>query len=216
MIIKFLGHSCFWIRSESGTSILTDPYKTGAYGGALTYGPIQEEADMAVISHEHEDHADIASLPSQPLLIRTSCLAQGVDFDVYKTFHDNSQGKERGENRVTCFLMDEIRVCHMGDVGHVLSDSLVEEIGAVDVLLLPVGGTFTIGPAEADANIALLKPRIVIPMHYHTEKCGFPILPLDAFLEGKRNIRRSPGSEVALHREDLPEECTYLCLPPAN
>lgn len=216
MIIKFLGHACFFLKSDNGPSIITDPYKPGAYGGALTYGPITDMAELAVVSHDHEDNGDINSLPNQPLIIRASSIAHGVEFDVVQTFHDTTEGKERGPNRVTRFILDEIRFCHMGDLGHVLSDRQIQEIGDVDVIMLPVGGTFTIGPEEANQVIEQLKPKIAIPMHYRTEKCGFPILPLDPFLEGKSHVRKSPGSEVILQKEDLPEEMTILYLPPAN
>jgi L-ascorbate metabolism protein UlaG (beta-lactamase superfamily) len=216
MIIKFLGHSCFYIKSDSGASILTDPYKPGAYGGALTFGPITDAADLVVLSHEHEDHADIGGLPGQPLMIRASSVAHGVEFDVVPSYHDNVQGKERGENRITCFPVDDVRVCHVGDLGHVLTPEQVEAIGSVDVLLLPIGGTFTIGPDEATEVMNQLNPRIVIPMHYRSTKCGFPILPLDPFLEDKPHIRKSPSSEVVLRKEDLPKDTTVLCLPPAN
>ena len=216
MIIKYIGHSSFLIKSDKGPSVLTDPYKPGAYGGSLTYGLITDYADVVILSHDHEDHADINGLPNQPLQVKASSLAYGIEFDVVQTYHDASEGKERGKNRVCCVLIDGIRVCHLGDLGHVLTPEQVREIGAVDVLLIPVGGTFTTGPEEATQNVELLKPKIVIPMHYRTEKCGFPILPLDPFLEGKSNVRRSPSSEVVLHKEDLPSETAYLCIPPAN
>ena len=216
MIIKYLGHSCFYIKSDKGTSLLTDPYKLSAYGGSLTYGMITDSADVVIVSHDHEDHADINGLPNEPLQIKTSSVAYGIDFDIIQTYHDASEGKERGKNRVSCFVIDDIRVCHLGDLGHVLSEAQVKEIGTVDVLLTPIGGTFTIGPDEATVNVELLKPKIVIPMHYRNEKCGFPILPVDPFLEGKSNVRRSPSSEVVLHKQDLPEQTAYLCIPPAN
>lgn len=216
MILKYLGHSCFLIKSNDGTSVLTDPYKPGAYGGALTYGLISDAADIAVLSHDHEDHADLSGLPNQPLQITTGCRARGIEFDVIQTFHDNVRGKERGNNRITCFTLDGIRVCHLGDLGHILSDKQVTEIGMVDILLIPVGGRFTIGPSEATRVVRQIDPKIVVPMHFKTEKCGFPIEPVDAFLHGKKDVRRSPTSEVVLTKDELPGACTILYLPPAN
>ncbi|HOJ58956.1 MAG TPA: MBL fold metallo-hydrolase [bacterium] len=216
MIIKYLGHSTFLFKAEDGTTVLTDPYKPGAYGGALTYAPIADSADIVVLSHDHEDHADLQSLPNQPLVVRSEARVRGIDFDVIHTYHDAVEGKERGKNRITCFIMDDIRVCHAGDLGHVLSESQVAEIGALDVLLLPVGGRFTLGPADATHVAGQLRPKVVIPMHFKTDKCGFPIEPVTAFLEGKSDIKRSPTSEVILHKEDLPEKCTVLYIPPGN
>ncbi len=216
MILKYLGHSCFFIKADDGTSVLTDPYKSGAYGGALTYGFISDAADIAVLSHDHEDHADLSSLPNQPLQVTTDCRARGIEFDTIETFHDDVQGKERGANRVTCFTLDGIRLCHLGDLGHVPNDEQVNEIGEVDVLFVPVGGRFTVGPDEASQIVERIGPKITIPMHFKTEKCGFPIEPVDTFLKDKKEIRRSPTSEVVLSKEDLPDTSTILFLPPAN
>ena len=216
MKIKYLGHSCFLFVDDAGNQVLTDPYKPGAYGGALTYGPITDSADIIVLSHEHEDHADFQSLPNRPLLIRTAARARGIEFDVVETYHDEVEGKKRGNNRVTCFAMDGIRVCHLGDLGHILSPEQVQSIGKVDILLIPVGGTFTIGPSEAEKVVEQINPGIVIPMHYKTEKCGFPIEPVDAFLQGKSGVRRASSGEVIVHKEDIPEGCTVLVLPPCN
>lgn len=216
MIIKYLGHSSFLFKADDGTTVLTDPYKPGAYGGALTYAAITDSADIVILSHEHEDHADLQSLPNQPLVVRSEARVRGIEFDVVPTYHDNAGGKERGKNRLTCFIMDDIRVCHAGDLGHVLSEQQVRDAGVVDVLLLPVGGRFTIGPAEATRVMDQLRPKVVIPMHFKTDKCGFPIEPVNLFLEGKSEIKRSPTSEVILHKKDLPASCTVLYIPPGN
>ncbi|MEW6237757.1 MAG: MBL fold metallo-hydrolase [Candidatus Omnitrophota bacterium] len=216
MLIKYLGHSCFYLKSDKGISVLTDPYKPGAYGGAIAFGPISEEADIAVISHEHEDHFDAKSLPNQPLMVRAACRAMGLEFDVANVWHDDQCGAKRGPNRITCFVMDDIRICHLGDLGHTLSPEQAKVVGAVDILFLPIGGTYTIGPEEADRVIESLQPKIVIPMHFRNEKCGFPMQPAESFLVGKKGIRRANGSEVIIHQEDLPKACTILYLLPGN
>lgn len=217
MLIKYLGHSCFLLRSDSDSiSILTDPYKSGAYGGAIAYAPITEEADICVLSHEHEDHADIQGLANRPLTVRTSAVARGVEFDIVDTFHDNTQGSERGPNRITCFTLDGIRLCHMGDLGHVLSDEQAQKIGEVDVVMIPVGGGFTIGPEEAQQVLDRLQPKIAVPMHFKTNKCAFPIEPVESFLKLHNQHRRSPTSEVHLKKEDLPASSTILFIPPSN
>jgi L-ascorbate metabolism protein UlaG (beta-lactamase superfamily) len=216
MIVKYIGHSCFLIKSNNGISVLTDPYKSGAYGGALTYGPIADSADIVTLSHEHEDHAELGSLPNQPLVVRAECRALGVGFDRVETYHDQSEGKERGENRVFLFTLDNIRVCHLGDLGHVLTPEQVEKIDKVDILLVPVGGRFTVDPREAEQVVEQINPKIAIPMHFKTDKCGFPIESAEAFLCGKNNVKRSPTSEVVLTQEDLPEARTILFIPPSN
>ncbi len=216
MKIKFLGHSSFLFVADDGTSVLSDPYKPGAYSGGLTYAPIREEADMVFMTHDHEDHADISSLPNQPLQIRTGCSARGIDFDTVDTFHDNEQGKSRGPNKMVLFMIDGIRFCHAGDLGHVLTEEHLKEINGVDILMLPVGGHFTIGPREATEVMRQIDPKICIPMHFKNEKCGFPIEPVDTFLQDKSPLRRSSSSEVMITKDDLPASCSILYLPPAN
>ncbi len=216
MLIKYLGHSCFFLRNEEGTSLLIDPYKSGGFGGAISYAPITEQPDICILTHDHEDHAYIQGLPNQPLQIKGDAQARGVFFDAVDTYHDNVEGKERGPNKVFCFELDEIRVCHLGDLGHVLSEEKVKEIGRVDVLLLPIGGTFTIGAEEATTVMNQLSPKIAVPMHFKTDKCAFPIEEVDTFLEGKSPVRRSPTSEVMLRKPDLPENLTILYIPPKN
>ncbi len=216
MRIKYIGHASFLLTDSQETTIITDPYKAGSYGGALMYDPITDSADIAVISHDHEDHADVMSLPKRPLMVRTDSSVRGIEFDIVNTYHDDAQGEKRGNNRVTSFILDDIRISHLGDLGHILSPEQIEEIGKVDILLIPVGGKFTIGPKEAAQIVQDLNPFIVIPMHFKTNKCAFPIEPVESFLEGKSPVRRSSVSEVTIHKKDLPEECTYLYLPPSN
>lgn len=216
MIVKYIGHSCFLVKSDDNISVMIDPYKPGAYGGALTYAPITDAPDIVILSHEHEDHADLNSLPNQPLVVRTGAFARGIEFDVIDSYHDNAQGKERGPNRITCFELDGIRVCHVGDLGHTLNEDQIEKIGKIDLLFIPVGGKFTIGPVEATKVVEQIQPRIVIPMHFKTDRCGFPIEPVESFFNGKSEIKRSPTSEVVLKKEDIPGKLTYLYLPPSN
>ncbi|MDP8245906.1 MAG: MBL fold metallo-hydrolase [Candidatus Hinthialibacter antarcticus] len=216
MKIKYIGHSCFLLTSSDEVSIIIDPYKPGAYGGAICYSPIVDRADIAVLSREHEDHANVKDLIDQPLSVRADSRVRGVEFDMVDTFHDDCEGQDRGPNRVICFTMDELRVCHLGDLGHVLTPEQIEKIGPVDILFVPVGGRFTIGPAEADQIVEQLQPSIITPMHFKTDKCLFPIEPVESFLDGKNEVRRSNSSEVVVQKSDLPETRTYLYIPPSN
>ncbi len=216
MKIKFLGHASFVITASDNTAILTDPYQPGAFGGAIGYDSITDRVDVATISHEHEDHAGISGLTSRPLIVRGECRAKGITFDALSTYHDDQEGQARGENRIFAFEVDEIRVCHFGDLGHTLTPEQVEALGKVNVALIPVGGEFTVGPSEAWEIITQLNPNIVIPMHFKTPKVGFPLATIDRFLEGKSNVRREIGSEIHLSAESLPEPIQIVFLPPAN
>lgn len=216
MKIKYIGHSCFLFVADDGTSVLSDPYKPGAYSGGLTYSPVREEADMVFVTHHHEDHDYFQSLPNQPLHVRTACTAGGIGFDTVDTFHDHDQGMQRGANKIFTFEIDQIHFCHLGDLGHILSNEQVQAVGTVDILMIPVGGFFTIGPQEATTVMNQINPKIAVPMHFKTDKCAFPIEPAESFLQGKSPLRRSASSEVLIQKDDLPSSCSVLYLPPAN
>lgn len=216
MKIKFVAHASFLITASDGVSILTDPYRAGAFSGAIAYDPITERADVVTISHDHEDHADTSSLPGQPLLIRQEAQAKGITFDVVPSFHDKEQGAARGPNRIFVFEVDGIRICHFGDLGHALTSEQINALGKVNVALIPVGGKFTIDPTEAWQILTALRPNIAIPMHFKTPKVGFPLASVDQFLEGKANVRREIGSEITLEASTLPEPIQIIFLPATN
>jgi L-ascorbate metabolism protein UlaG (beta-lactamase superfamily) len=217
MKIKWYGHAAFLITSDQGVKIITDPYESGAYGGALGYGKINDQADIALTSHEHADHNDTKNLPGSPQIIKEtgSKTIKGISFKGISVYHDPSKGSERGQNIIFSFSVDGINICHLGDLGHILSETEVKEIGAVDLLLIPVGGFYTIDHQEAERVASQVNPKILIPMHYKTEKCGLPIASADDFVKGKTNIRWAKVSEVALNKSDLPKQMEILVLEPA-
>ncbi len=162
MKIKWLGHSAFLITADNGTRIITDPYLPNEQ---LRYGEITESADIVTTSHEHGDHSNVAAVRGNPAVITATGEAKGIKFDGISVYHDDSSGSQRGGSTIFCFEVDGIRVCHLGDLGHPLSDDEVKAVGRVDVLLGPVGGVFTIDAAVATGLADRLAPRIVIPMH---------------------------------------------------
>jgi L-ascorbate metabolism protein UlaG (beta-lactamase superfamily) len=214
MKIKWYGHSAFLITSNQGIKIITDPYESGAYGGQLGYGKIKDQADIVLTSHAHEDHNDTKSLPGSPQILKESGTKslKGVSFKGIASYHDSSKGSERGANTIFTFSVDGVKVCHLGDLGHLLSPKEIAEIGPVDILLIPVGGFFTIDSKEATQVEEQIKPKVLIPMHYKTEKCGFPIAPVDDFLKGKANIKRPKTSEVTFDQASLPSKTEIVVL----
>jgi L-ascorbate metabolism protein UlaG (beta-lactamase superfamily) len=128
------------------------------------------------------------------------------------TYHDTSKGSERGSNTIFTLKMDNIQLCHLGDLGHLLSDKELAEIGPVDILLIPVGGFFTIDPKEATRVAEQIKPKILIPMHFKTQKCGFPIAPVEDFLKGKTNTKRPKASEASFDKAILPQQMEIVVL----
>jgi L-ascorbate metabolism protein UlaG (beta-lactamase superfamily) len=210
MKIKWLGHASFLITAENGTKIITDPY--GDYPG-LSYAPISETADIVVVSHDHGDHSGgkIKGNPKQVVGAGSKKIGT-IEFKGINTYHDTSKGSQRGRNTIFCFAVDGVRICHLGDLGHQLSKAEVAEIGQVDVLLIPVGGFYTIDAATASAVCEQIKPRVIIPMHYKNDKCGFPIAGVEDFLKGKKNVKKMDASEVEFKASQLPQTTEIILL----
>jgi L-ascorbate metabolism protein UlaG (beta-lactamase superfamily) len=214
MKIKWLGHACFLVTSKGGVRIITDPY---AVGGGINYSPIKEAADVVVVSHDHGDHSNVSTVQGKPEVVKDKVTktAKGIQFRGIATYHDTSQGQQRGANTVFCFTVDDMKLCHLGDLGHMLSPEQVTEIGAVDVLFVPVGGFFTIDASAAGQVCDQVKPKVVIPMHFKTPKCAYPLANVEDFLKGKKNVRRVETSEVEFERKKLPAAIEILLLQPA-
>jgi L-ascorbate metabolism protein UlaG (beta-lactamase superfamily) len=214
MKIKWYGHAAFLITSDEGTKIIIDPYEPGAFGGQLSYGKIRDQADIVLTSHDHADHNYTQDLPGTPQVVKGSGskVLKGIAIKGVSTYHDPSKGSERGANTIFTIKINNIHICHLGDLGHLLSDKELAEIGPVDILLIPVGGFFTIDPKEATRVAEQIKPRILIPMHFKTGKCGFSIAPVDDFLKGKANVRRPKTSEATFDRATLPRQMEIMVL----
>jgi len=208
MKIKWYGHAAFLITSDEGTKIIIDPYEPGAFGGQLSYGKIKDQADIVLTSHDHADHNYTQDLPGTPQVVKGSGpkTLKGISIKGVSTYHDPSKGSERGANTIFTIKINNIQLCHLGDLGHLLSDKELAEIGPVDILLIPVGGFFTIDPREATRVAEQIKPRILIPMHFKTGKCGFSIAPVEDFLKGKANIKRPKTSEATFDKATLPQQ----------
>ena len=212
MKIKWLGHASFMITSEAGTKIITDPYVTTEN---LNYGEINEPADIVTVSHEHGDHSNVSGVRGNPEAIRGTAKVKGIEFKGIPTYHDDAKGQQRGKNTIFCFEVDGVRVCHLGDLGHPLSDKQAAELGSVDILLIPVGGFYTIDAKVAGQLCDKLKPKVIIPMHFRNDKCAFPIAGVDEFLQGKEGVSRLDASEVEFKQGELPATTKIVVLKPA-
>ena len=201
MKLKWLGHASFLITSESGTKIVTDPYIPG---GDLKYGEIEESADIVTVSHDHFDHNNVAAVQGNPTVVKGTAEVMGIKFNSLPTYHDDAQGAKRSSNTIIYFELDGVNVCHLGDLGHTLSNSQTTSLGKVDILLVPVGGFYTIDARAASQVCDQIKPRVIIPMHFKNEKCDFPISGVDEFLQGKANVSRPETSEVEFKAGELP------------
>ncbi|MGH7429147.1 MAG: MBL fold metallo-hydrolase [Candidatus Methylomirabilaceae bacterium] len=215
--LRYYGHSTFGLTS-GGKTIVIDPFNDDIGFPKPAIAP-----DAVVISHEHFDHNNVGLVQGSPKVMRG--LAQegktwatlddkigSVHIMGVPTYHDAEAGAARGKNTVTIFELEGMRVVHLGDLGHVLSDEQVKAIGKVDVLMIPMGGHYTIGPAEADQVIVQLKPRVVIPMHFKTTvNESWPIGTLDDCLRGKSGAKRV-GQTATITAATLPAQTEFWCL----
>ncbi|NWF57583.1 MAG: MBL fold metallo-hydrolase [Syntrophaceae bacterium] len=217
MKVKWYGHAAFLITSDLGAKIMTDPYEPGAFGGAIAYGPIPDQADIVLVSHDHADHNFVQGLKGKPQVIKGtgSHKVKNLEFKGFAAYHDGRKGSERGQNTIFCFCVDGVKICHLGDLGHVPSDPEAKQIGPVDLLLMPVGGVYTINPAQATQTAQKLSPKIVIPMHYKTPRCGFPLAVVEDFTSGKAGVKKIKDSEVEIKKESLPQYTEIVVLQPA-
>ncbi len=213
MKIQWLGHASFLITSDSGARIITDPYTVGQ---GLSYGEINEKADVVTVSHDHFDHNNVAAVKGNPVVVKGTTEAKGIKFSGVPTFHDESGGSQRGKNTIICFEVDGVRVCHLGDLGHRLSDKEVAQVGKVDVLLTPVGGFYTIDAKVATEVSQKLAPKVIIPMHCKLEKCAFPIAEVGDFTKGKTGVKVLNSSEVELKKGTLPSKTEIMVLKPSR
>jgi L-ascorbate metabolism protein UlaG (beta-lactamase superfamily) len=214
MQLKWYGHSAFKLTTDKGLRIIVDPYESGFGNGGLTYGKIIDEADLVLTSHEHGDHSYVKDIKGKFARIEKegSHDVAGVKVKAIPCFHDPSQGKERGKNLIFVIEADGLRLAHLGDLGHHLSSDILEKMGSIDLLLLPVGGFYTIDAKEATDVMNAIKPRLTIPMHYKTEKCAFPITTLDEFTRGKRGVKMMDATELKVTKESLPKEPEIVVL----
>lgn len=200
MDITWLGHSCFRIKSSQAV-IITDPFPP-----ELGYTLGKQTARIVTLSHQHPSHSYTQDIGGEPRIIRGpgEYEISGILIIGIATFHDNQRGQVRGKNTVYVMEIDGVSVCHLGDLGHVLSTEQVEEIGSVNVLFLPVGGVSTINAAVAAEVILQLEPNAVIPMHYKTPAIKRELDPVNVFLKemGMGQIESRP--KLTLSKSNLP------------
>lgn len=217
MDIKYLGHASFQIKGKTG-SVITDPFDPKMVG--LKFPSVA--ADIVTISHDHPDHNMKSLVTGTPLIIDIpgEYEKQKVRVTGWGVYHDSKNGAERGKNTIYKIEVDDVSILHCGDLGHTLSEELVEEIGPVDVLLIPVGGFFTIGPDEANQVIHEIEPSIVIPMHYNDPKLNqatfAKLAPLSDFLTKAGVSQIEPVKKLSLKKADMTEDMKVVVMEITN
>jgi len=214
MEIKWYGHAAFRITTQDGTSIIIDPFESGFKDGLLTYGRIDEGADIVITSHDHGDHGYTKDIPGTYEHVRQegSFAIKGVTIRTLSTFHDDVQGQRGGRNLVSVISADGLTLAHLGDLGHSLDAEILKRMGPVDILLLPVGGLYTIDAATATRVMKDIGPAVTIPMHYRTAKCKFPIAGVEEFTRGQTGVDVSKDSVLRITKDSLPREPQIVVL----
>lgn len=200
MDITWLGHSCFGIKGAQVT-IITDPFSPD-----LGYSLGQPTARIVTVSHQHAGHSYVQGIAGKPKLVTGpgEYEISGVMIIGIAAFHDDEAGRKRGKNTIYLMEIDGLLVAHLGDLGHVFTAGQVEEMGKVDVLLLPVGGVSTIDASRAAEVVRQLEPKVVVPMHYKTEALKWELEPVDRFLKEMGEKEIIPQSKLSLTKSSLP------------
>jgi len=189
--------------------VITDPHD----GKSIGIRPPRLKADVVLISHDHYDHNAVRVIKGEhaELLAKDgSFCVNGLEVDGYRTYHDDSGGSKRGGNVIYRFRLDDIVFCHLGDLGHTLDDDILESLGHVDVLFIPIGGVTTINSEEAKEIIGRIRPRIVVPMHYRISGLGLVLDNVEAFLRDiPEELIYRVGNEIDFTHDDMVEDTEY-------
>jgi len=208
MEISWLGHSCFIIKGKE-TTIITDPCHPD-----LGYSLGEPKADIVTLSHFHPGHSYVEGLANNPKQIKGPGEYEigGAFITGIATFHDNEKGIIRGKNTVYLIEMDDITLCHLGDLGHRLTPGLVEELGIADILFLPIGEVSTIPIDTAVEIVKQINPHVVIPMHYKTDTVVANLTPVDKFLKKMGIQETETKMKFSITRTSLPASTQVVIL----
>ncbi len=208
MEIRYLGHSSFYIKSKNA-SVVTDPFSARSTG--LKF-PKHIESTVLTISHDHEDHNQEMLVEGSPFIVKApgEYEIQGVHITGISSFHDQSNGQERGKNVMFRITLENLNILHLGDIGHVLSSDTIDELDGVDILMIPVGGMYTIGIPEALHIIKDIEPSIVIPMHFRTneldQKAFGGLSTVEDFIKSIGKDAGEPVAKLVMTKDKLPTD----------
>ena len=201
--IRWHGHACFEISDE--LTIVTDPHD----GKSLGIPSPTVQGDIILVSHDHFDHNSVKTVEKEGSTVIREPVEQeisGVKIRGVTVYHDECKGAKRGKNNIYIFTVDGITFCHVGDLGHTLDKKTIEKIGEIDILFIPVGGTYTVDAKQAWEVAKSLNPKIIVPMHYKIEGLSLPIATVDEFLDEAEYRVLKVGNEIDIEKEELPEE----------
>jgi L-ascorbate metabolism protein UlaG (beta-lactamase superfamily) len=208
--VTWLGHGCFRLRGRTA-SVVTDPYPP-SLGARLP----RLEADLVTVSHQHENHCYLQTVVRDPYVVSGAGEYEvaGVTVTGLPTFHDDRHGEVYGRNTVYLIELDDVRVCHLGDLGHTLSDGHLESIANADVLLVPVGGGRTLDGARGAEVVRQVEPRVVVPMHYALPAMKTELAPVERFLKEMGVTEAEPLAKLSLQPASGEAETRVVVLEP--
>ncbi len=206
MKIRYLGHSCFLFVSETGTRIVTDPY------GDVGFRMPAVSADVVTVSHSHYDHNATDAVGGSPVVLSREgeYMCGGVTITAVGSYHDDVRGAKRGKNLIFGLNIDGLKVVHLGDLGEPCTEERAAQLRPADILLIPVGGVYTIDAAGAKAYVDATKPPLVIPMHYGAKGLNIPLAPPSRFLSLFEGAEECGKSELEITKENLPASGTKI------
>ena len=202
MRIEWIGHACFKMTLQSGVRVFTDPYDESV-GIAM----IPLKADVVTMSHEHHDHNETSQIIGEPVILHGDepLSLGGLAISAHASFHDDAQGAKRGANFIRVFECEGLKIVHMGDQGCMPSEEILRAIEGADVMLIPVGGTYTLNAKEAKDVIARIAPKCVVPMHVKTAHCPYPIDPFGVFLGEMGCEGLEPAAALEVSKGNAPK-----------
>jgi len=201
--IRWHGHACWEITND--LTLVTDPHD----GKSIGIPAPSVAGDIILVSHDHYDHNSVKTVEKEDSKVVTDSRKRtisNIEIMGVDSFHDEDFGAKRGPNIMYKFVIDGIKFCHLGDLGHDLDDETVEKIGDVDILFVPIGGTFTVDDKQAWNVINKIKPKIIVPMHYKIGGLSLSISGIDPFLAQAKYKVIPVGNEIDIEKEDLPTE----------
>lgn len=208
MDVTWLGHGCFRLRGKNA-AVITDPYPP-AIGLRLA----KQDADLVTISHQHDNHSYAEIVRGEPYIIKGPGEYEVKDVSVIglPSFHDSEKGAKRGPNTVYLIEIDDVRICHLGDLGHKLDDAEAETVASVDVLLVPVGGRTAINAVEAADVVRQLEPRYVVPMHYAIPGLKVQLDGVERFLKEMAVTATEPQPKLTVQASSAGEWDTKVVI----
>ena len=204
MKIRYFGHASIGLETESGIRVLLDPYKSDAFEGRLAFAPIPDQWDYVCISHEHLDHNYVGPEFGSPTVLRGNYWSPGLKVTTFQGKHGDAGGTVDATVRVSLLELEGLKIIHPGDFGGPLTQEWFDLFAKADVLFLPVGGYFTLGPTEAKDVLRRSKPRVAVPIHYLTPSTQLRLGPLAPFLDGLTSVRTLPDGTATITSKTLP------------